>query len=357
MSTVKVDLSKELQSRGTYAIEGTYYGYPYSEVARLTPPITPRENLLRYYHGEDYEWVPDLNSDQIDITPHCIPDVDACDFEGGFDAFGVKWIPVEGGDLPSFVEPGFVLLEDIADWESLKWPDVDSWPWAEYAARYNEAYKNDDRLRRGIVLSSYFERLISIMGFEGAAMAMIEDPESIEAFFDKLSELNIQIIKHYIEDFHCDAIMIHDDWSSQRSPFFSVNTARELLVPQVKKLADYCHGRNVIFTLHSCGNGEWMIPAMKETGADAWQAQFNALDLEACYEACGDDLIIETYPDLPPEIRGEALEDFVRDTLDKACVKHKSLVLFMEYDFDRAPELRRTFYKVGREMAADGKTK
>lgn len=352
----KMDLDKEMQSRGTYPIVGTYYGYPYSEVERLNPPITPRENLLRYYRGTDYEWVPDVMSDQLDITPHCIPDVDACDFEGGFDAFGVKWIPVPGGDLPSFVEPGFIVLEDIADWKSLSWPDVDSWPWAEYAAKYNDVLKDDDRFRRGVILSGYFERLISLMSFEGAAMALVEDPESVMEFFDKLTELNIAIMRHYIDDFHCDGILIHDDWSAQRSPFFSLQTAQTLLVPYIKRMVDYAHERGVIFTLHSCGNGEDLIPAMLETGADDWQAQANALDLEACYEKLGDAMIFETYPEIPP-VSGKELEKALRDIFQKACVRHRGLPVFMEYDPANMPELRRLAYQIGREMVSSGQAK
>lgn len=353
MSKIKMDLEKEMQSRGIYSSEGTYYGYPYSEIERLNPPITPRENLKRYLRGEDYEWLPDLLADQLYITPHCIPDVDACDFEGGFDTFGAKWIPVPGGDLPSFVEPGFVVLEDIADWEKLPWPDVESWPWAEYAQKYNKTLKDDDRFRLGVVLSSYFERLISLMSFEGAAMALVEDPCSVADFFDKLTEVNIAIMRHYIDDFHCDGILIHDDWSAQRSPFFSVQMAKELLAPYVKRLADYAHNRDVFFTLHSCGNGEGLIPAILETGADSWQAQANAIDVDACYEKLGDSMMLETYPDIPP-VRGKELEEEIRKLYMRLCIKHRGLPLFMNYDPYNMAELRRVAYKVGREMAVSG---
>lgn len=357
MSCMKMNLAKELEGKGMYPFEGTYYGGPYPAVEKLNQPISPKENLLRYYRGEDFEWIPDLLSDQIDITPHCNVDVDACDYEGGYDAFGVKWIPVEGGMLPSFVEPGFKLLDDIADWKSLTFPEVDRWDWASYAAKYNETYQNDDRLRRGILLSGYFERLISIMGFEEAAVSMLTDPESVEEFFNELTKVNIQIMKHYIEDFGCQSIMIHDDWSSQRAPFFSVEIVEELLVPQLKKLVDYAHERNVIFTLHSCGNAQMLIPAMIAAGVDAWQAQYDALDLDAAYEACGDDLIFESYPEISEEIRGAELEAYIRETLEKFCVKHKGLLEFYDFDEERVLETRKLIYKIGRELAVEGKAK
>lgn len=344
---------KELQGRGMYPVEGLWYGAPYTPVERLTPPITPRENLLRFYKGEKYAWIPDIVSDQIDITPECNPDVKAQGYEGGYDAFGVKWIPVENAELPAFVEPGFILLEDIAEWKNLKWPDPDEWGWQEAAEQYNRTYEGDDRLRRGVILSGYFERLISVMGFEGAAMALLTDPDSVAEFFDKLTELNSRIMDHYIDDLDCESIMIHDDWSAQRSPFFSLETAEELLVPPLKKLVEYAHSRGVIFTLHSCGNGLGLVPAIKKTGADAWQVQIDALDGEAAYEACGDDLMMESYPLIPEGIHGEALEAFLRDTMKTFCICHRGLIDFYDFDADRWPETRKLIYKVGRELAGE----
>lgn len=352
MSRIPFDPEKELQTRGIYPQTGTWYGNPYMPVERLTPPISPAENLLRYYRGEDYEWIPDLSSDSLDITPDCIPDVTASSYTGGLDAFGVKWIPVgDGSMLPAFVEPGFLLLEDIADWRDLEWPDVDAWDWEGYGKVFRENHRDDDRLRRGTLLSGYFERLISIMTFENAAMALVEDPESVTEFFDKLTELNLKIMDHYFDDFGCQAFLIHDDWSAQRSPFFSLKTAMELIAPQIKKLADHAHARGAIFTLHSCGNGVDLIPAFKASGIDAWQAQESALELDKARELCGDDLHLELYPVLADELRGQALEDYLDDLMRNHCLPHRGLLLLMDYDFDRLPTTRKTLYRLGREYA------
>lgn len=221
MGKKEENLCGEMQSRGMYASEGLWYGAPYMPVERLSQPVTPRENLLRYYRGEKYYWMPDIVSDQVDITPSCNPDVDASDFEGGYDAFGVKWIPVEGGMLPAFVEPGFILLEDIADWKSLKWPEPDDWG----------------------------------------------------------------------------------------------------------------------------------------TGADAWQVQIDALDAEGVYEACGDELMMESYPLLPEGIHGDALEAHIRGVFEKFCIRHRGLVDFYDMEEGRWPESRRLIYKAGRKLALEREKK
>lgn len=351
MSGLSDRLQKEMESRGMYPVEGLWYGAPYTPVERLTPPVTPRKNLLRFYRGEKVSWIPDIVSDQIDITPECNPDVKAQGYEGGCDAFGVKWIPVGNAELPAFVDPGFILLADIADWESLKWPVPDAWGWAEEAERYNRTYEGDDRLRRGVILSGYFERLISVMGFEGAAMALLTDPESVAGFFERLTELNSRILDHYVDDLKCESIMIHDDWAAQRAPFFSPETARELLVPPLKKLTEYAHHRGVIFTLHSCGNGQALIPAMKEAGVDVWQAQIDSQDGLKSYEDCGDDLIMESYPVVPDGLHGAELEKYIHETMEAFCIRHRGLLDFYDFDPERWPETRRLIYKAGRELA------
>ena len=356
MSFPKYDKNLEQTVTGMFNSEGLWYGAPYPPVEILSTPITPRENYLRFYRGEEYAWVPDVGSDVFDITPDCDPDTIACGYSGGLDEFGVKWIPdVSNPELPSFVEPGFCLLEDIADWQTLKMPDVDSWAWEEYAEKYNTALEGDARARRGIIWSGYFERLISIMTFENAAVSLLEDPEAVDAFFSKLDEINIKKADYFLDLFHCDIIMIHDDWSGQRSTFFSPDVAMNLIAPHVRKLADHVHSKGALFELHSCGNGVTVIPAIKAAGADSWQAQEDSFtDWETAYDACGDDLILETYSIVPDDVDSdEKMNAYIESEMKKHCGKHRGLHSFMDFNFERCLDTRKLVYEYSRKMAQD----
>lgn len=345
--------SKELSVRGEYLNTGLWYGAPYAPVQRLSQPISPRENLLRFYRGEEYAWLPDICSDEVDITPDCNPDFIASGYEGGLDAFGVKWIPVKNNtNLPAFVEPGFMLIEDIADWRTLTWPDVESWDWKGESSRFNEQHSDDDRLRRGIISSGYFERLISIMTFENAAMALVEDPEETLSFFEALTDLNIKIMDHMIDDFHCESIMIHDDWAAQRSPFFSLATCMELIVPPMKRLVQHAHDRGVIFTLHSCGNGVALVPAMKAAGIDAWQGNETAFEWDAAFDACQKaGILLEIYPVLPDTDDQTVRRTYIQDALEKYSMGRKGLFDFYEFNPDRLFAARKDIYEIGRQLA------
>lgn len=357
MAKTEWNEKKELEVNGMYSHYDDWYGSPYPPVYKLQQPLTPKENLIRYYTGGEYEWIPDPYADLVEITPHCNPDCDAQDFEGGYDAFGVKWIPAEeeGAMLPSFVEPGFIVLDDINDWRELNWPDVDSWGWKEHAKNFNEALKDDNRMRRGLILSGYFERLISLMSFEEAAVALVAEPEETAAFFEKLTDMNIKIADHFIDDYHCGMIKLHDDWSAQRSPFFSPDTCEEVIYPAVKRLVDHIHAKGCLFVLHSCGNGEKLIPIMKKLKIDGWQLQENALEDYAKVQKKVDNaFVMEPYPDIPFGIHGEELEKFVETTMREKCNGSKCTIMFNEYEEDRIEESRKAIYKVGRKLALEG---
>lgn len=356
MCKYPLNLETETISRGQYPFEGTYYGGPYPEVERFTPPITPRQNAINYFTGKPFAWIPDVSVDVVEITPDCNPDVIAQGFEGGLDAFGVKWIPVVNNEeLPAFVEPGFKLLEDIADWRELKFPDVDSWPWAEYGARYRQTYNEDDRLLRGVIYSGFFERLISIMTFEEAAMALLTDPESVCEFFDALAEMNIKIARHYKEDFGCEAILLHDDWSAQLAPFFSPQLASEIIAPRLKRVVDYCHENGMIFVLHSCGNGTSMVPVMAQAGVDGWQAQLEAIDFEKSLAGCAEKgILLETYPIIDLGVEDEEKQAFIRGVFEGMATGKRWLPVFFDLDFEhpeKAFETRLMAYEEGRRAA------
>ena len=70
---------------------------------------------------------------------------------------------------------------------------------------------------------------------------------AIGELFMALTDLYINIVDHYIEYYeHIDGFYVHDDWGAQLQPFFSVQTAKELIVPAMKKFTDHLHSRGFI---------------------------------------------------------------------------------------------------------------
>lgn len=251
-------------------------------------PVTPRENYMAAVRDRSPWWIPDYY-DTITLCPACYPDAIARGFvlgpegmefmdeakKGGKDAFQIDWVyvPVAGG---SMVKPGSPLLTDMNDWrDKVHMPEVNNWDWAKSRGRFTAYLAQEDAVKIMWIFTGLFERLISLMDFEYAALALIDEDqkEAIHAFFSACCDAYEEIIRHYKEDFGCDVIYFHDDWGSQRAPFFSVHTCREMLVPHLKRLVDFTHSLGMLFEMHSCGKNEAFVPCYLDAGVDLWAPQ------------------------------------------------------------------------------------
>ncbi len=265
--------------------------------------ITSRENWLRFLRGETPQWMPLVSEVQF-IHPAIVPDNMARgavmenqkvspDQFGGPDMYGVQWVydPVVGGSMEAPAVPP--ILKAIEDWpDVIHFPDIDSWDWEGAAAR-NRDYLSPDRLRSTTIFTGIFERLISFMGFEEAAMTLIDEDyaEELGGLLTRLTDTNIKLIEKMKQYFDVDLVYFHDDWGGQLSPFFSLQTCREVLVPHLKRVVDYCHSHGILLELHSCGHNDALVPAMVEAGVDAWCGQ-PMCDKFALWEQYGENLAI-----------------------------------------------------------------
>lgn len=270
-------------------------------------PVTPKENYFAMFEGKNPLWMP-MTTDCKGLDPRVDPDNIARGFVfdgeepydrakyGGPDMFGIEWVFVEqvGG---SMVQPGKPYMEDANDWEKLiKFPDVNSWDW-EGAAKGNAEWmeKNKDYVENLTLLNgTTFERLISFMDFEGAAMAII-DEEQVDAVKALCNAILERVYFPYLENVKkylpgITKITLHDDWGSQRAPFFSLNTAREVFVPVLKKFTDKCKELGYLVELHSCGHTEMNVPAYIEAGFQTWNGM-SMNDKRALFEKYGDQFI------------------------------------------------------------------
>ena len=279
-------------------------------------PVSVAENLRRIVFQHDPVFMPDYRA-VVPFNPRVLPDNEARGYvidggdnpqhtEGFRDMFGINWIyiPIAMGAM---VQPGKPLFDDINDWrDKLTIPDVDAWDW-EKQAELSRAYTANPYLPvESMILTGFYERMISMMDFENAAIALIDDDqkEACHEFFDMLVGVYCKIVDQQIAHFHVQGILLHDDWGSQRAPFFSLETVREMLVPHMKKFADYLHAKGLHFNLHSCGMVEPLIPAMIEIGVDMWSGQ-EMNDEKKLYELYGDKIMIGVKPpkvtaDMPP---------------------------------------------------------
>ena len=261
--------------------------------------LTPRENFIRYLKNEPYEWVPS-SFDQLRFLPSLIIDNVARgmvaqqnpvpeDQYGGLDSFGVKWVyePAVRGSID--LEPLFDDPDDLENWETLlKFPDLSKLDW-EGCAKENAEYLKTDKIIMSTIFTGFFERLISFVGFENAAMALIDEDmeDAVRGLFDRLADFYIELGQYLHRYFNVEWIEVHDDWGTQNSTMFSVAIHEDMIAPYIKKVVDGFHAEGIFFEMHSCGKVETLMPNLIATGCDTWKGQQNN-DKKMLVEKYGD---------------------------------------------------------------------
>lgn len=323
-------------------------------------PISPAENFILGMCGESPLWAP-MIADTKMIMSKVIPDNVARGmiraneefslegFTGGLDMFGIDWVYVPDAH-GSTVRPGTPFAEDVEElFEKIVWPDVDSWNWDESKA-INESYCKTDLALGSTLFTGLFERLISMLDFENAAVALI-DPDSkpyIHRLFDKFCGLYEKIIDKLVVCYGIKYITFHDDWGSQRAPLFGLETVQEMLVPYLKRIVDYVHKKGLIFELHCCGCNAPLIPGMIEAGVDFWCPQATANDSRAIFEQFGDQITIGISCPLPPTALEENYIAWGRKYVEE-CVGRSDKRMPFLFNMRTPGCLRETVYEESRK--------
>lgn len=255
-------------------VRGKITGRLGAELDVYTTPITPRENLLRLYQGKTPMWIPTNIAETATIRIDCDPENVARSPKGGVDGYGVEWVFVEvaGGAM---VKPGNPKVPDINEWEKyITIPDPDTWDW-EGCYERNKDRLTPERLTYIGVPGCLFERLIAILDFDNAAVALIDDDqkEAVHRFLREVTNVHKKFYTNCKKWFNADIVNFNDDWGSQRAEFFAVDTAREMLLPYVKELVDHVHSLGMYWDLHCCGFVENFVPLFIEAGMDSWGGQ------------------------------------------------------------------------------------
>ena len=342
---------KELEITGQYSMPGIY-GAPDTIVPRYNYPITPKENMLRMLRGKMPLWVPNQTLENNAIQPLVMDDARARNF-GGKDWFGIEW-EYEPLTKAAMVKPGFRRLSDITNWrEEIVWPDLSAIDWQK---DYEENYKGriaEDRLSYFVIVNGLFERTADLTSFEDTFCYLLEEPEELTAFYDKLVDWHIELIKIAHDVYHADMILFHDDMGTQISTFFSPDTYRELFLPQYQKITKAIHDMGMFACHHSCGCIKSLIPLFIEGGWDAWEGQDSANDKKAIIDEYGKDLAQCTLYIIPADMSDEDAIADIHKKVDELGVTGRFACRLRDAKPDRKVDLAQELYRYSRIKLAE----
>jgi hypothetical protein len=327
------------------------------EINEYAYPVSPCEAVKAAFAGAAIWQI--TGSERETFTPRIIPDnvsralvLEARPFDaetegGGKDLFGIDWeyVPVAQG---SMVKPGAPLLGDMNEWyDKVIWPDIESWDWQGSAQENNGSFLKPEKFNSLMFQTGYFERMISLLDFEGALLALVDEDQhqAIRDFLDKLADLYISIFAKAIDVYtNLHGIEIHDDWGSQQNTFFSPEIVAEFIVPAMRKVNDFIHSKGLYVLAHSCGNNIRQVQNYIDAGYDLWNPQ-TMNDTAAIYEQFGDQILIGVYdPPLPQDASEAQQRAAARAYADAFCKPGKPSFLNMYSMTNLTPAYREELY-------------
>ncbi len=253
--------------------------------------MTPRENYFAMLNREKQEFVPSFGRDMRLTALELISAVDFPSIGPGTDMFGVPWVMTQEGTI---TEPGFVLFDDIADWkEYVHFPDLDSVDFKGAAEKEMAGVDRNEQVSIIFGVYGVFMRLVSLMGFENALMALAADPDSCAEFFDACSDYHVDYVNRLCDAYHVDVMSYIEDVAASTSLFFSPEVYRELILHYHKKVMDAIIANGAIPQMHTCGYCTDVLDNYVNIGVRIWNSAQPCNDLSAILDKYEGKLVVE----------------------------------------------------------------
>lgn len=179
------------------------------------------------------------------------------------------------------------VIQSWEDFQNHPWPDARNADYSmlEKAAPYLPGNMKIMMSGPGGVL----ENVISLMGYENLCVMLYDDPELVEAVFEKVGST---LVDYYTIGAQYDTvgiIMSNDDWGFNTQTMLSPEMMRKYVFPWHKKIVEVAHANGKPAVLHSCGFMsevmEDIIEDMKYDGKHSYED--NIVPVEEAYRRWG----------------------------------------------------------------------
>lgn len=138
------------------------------------------------------------------------------------------------------------------------WDDFERFIWPDPAAadlscmEQVEAIAPDNQ--RAFHVMDVWEVVRQLMGFESLCFALYEQPDLVQAVFDRVGRFVEAIIRTLCDFPHFGAVYIGDDLGFKTSTLIHPDHIRRFIIPWHQRLARLTHDRGKLFLFHSCGD-------------------------------------------------------------------------------------------------------
>lgn len=123
----------------------------------------------------------------------------------------------------------------------------------------------------GVLWSAHFQDACAAFGMEEALMTMLTEPAMFEAVIERITDFYLEAneIFYQAAEGRVDAVLIGNDFGSQRALIVGPELLRQFVFPGTRKLVQQAHRHGIKVIHHSCGAVRDVIPDLVELGVDA----------------------------------------------------------------------------------------
>lgn len=187
--------------------------------------------------------------------------------QGGFRAHkGEYTLYGDGTEEKRWADEGQSLITTRNDFEAFPWPGPDD-------ADYSKLEAVGDLLPEGMRVVSgvtgVFEGVWMLMGFEGFAYALREDPALVGQMFDRTGSILMGIFENAIAYDCVGAMWLSDDIAYTESLLISPTLLRDHVFPWYKRMGDLCAANDKPFLFHSDGDLRPVLGDIISSGINA----------------------------------------------------------------------------------------
>ncbi len=143
------------------------------------------------------------------------------------------------------------VIGSMADFEAYPWPrpeDVDYFE-LEYVAN-----NLPDGMKVIATTAGVLEYVMWLMGYAPFAVALYDDPELIEAMFQRIGDLLASIYATICDHPRVGAVFLGDDMGHRGGTMVHPDHLRRYVFPRQRRLVQTAHEHGLPFLLHSCGD-------------------------------------------------------------------------------------------------------
>ncbi len=290
-----------------------------------------KENMELIFQHKKPDWIPHLSHDTYGIRDYI---VERPIMTTGYNAWGCHWISCPDSLGITHPDTQDIKFDSIEDWkEKTQFPDLENLDFSPMEEEAKAFTDRDQKMLQYVSLNGIFERTHTLMGFENALCASMEDPEEYGKLLEAIADHKIRLFKKVYDICQPDILVYHDDMAAQTGQFFPLSFYEEYIFPQYKRIVDaarkigYAH-----IVHHSCGKIEKLIPSWLSCGFDGWDSVMACNDLAKIKEQYGDRIVFMPGLDTQrvlglPESSRQDIEKMVVDWMEMLAGDGTGLII------------------------------